>query len=510
MTVRQSEQNSSMTVDVELIDLRVEEILQAIGRKTSTTSSAAYDTAWIARIAPDYPGHGFESALPWLRAHQHSDGSWGGDLVHYHDRIVSTLSALIALRCVGQGYEDEQRLRAGENFLWRENGRMNHDANDTVGFPVLAVALSNEAYRYELDVPRDLYRDVAKIEKKLNMLAYDPTKWRDTTLIYSLEALLTYLPPDGTFNFAEDDGCVGMSPAAAAATLLNPQTYNATTVTYLQQVMEAQGDGGAPTLKPMDLFETLWSLYHLWLAKAFTPDHPEVRRILDFLASVWSDENGVAFSRQFRIPDLDDTAVAFSLLRWGGYPVSANVFATYELDKHFCCYPGELDSSLSANIRMLGALQFDKGHPKYEAWTRKITATLRAYDLNGYFWFDKWHMSPYYLTTTAIWSLHGVVDDLLPQRVKWILRTQNADGGWGYYGRSTTEETSYCLQALIFWSQNVEIVDSAIIHAAGSYLLKHMDGRVPTLWIGKALYSPRHIADATIAMALHSYLEYTR
>lgn len=499
-----------MKLDLELIDLRIEEILQAIGRGTSTTSSAAYDTAWIARIAPQFPGRGFESALPWLREHQHPDGSWGGKTLHYHDRIVSTLSALIALRHVGDSNGDHQRIRAGENYLWRENGRLNHDANDTIGFPVLAVALTNEAQRFDLDVPRDLYRDVAKIEKKLNMLAFDPTKWRNTTLIYSLEALLAYLPPDGTYNFAEPDGCVGFSPAAAAATLLNPQTYNEKTVDYLEEVMAIQGDGGAPTIKPMDLAETLWSLYHLWLADAITPDHPEVRRSLDFLAKAWSDENGVGFSHQFTVPDLDDTAVAFTLLRWGGYPVSADVFAAYEREKHFCCYPGELDASLSANIRMLAALQFHREHPKYEEWTRKITATLRSYDLNGYFWFDKWHMSPYYLTTTAIWSLQGIVDDLLPPRIKWIIRTQNSDGGWGYYGKSNTEETAYCLQALLFWNETVEPVDPNVIHAAGKFLLEHRNEDVPALWIGKSLYSARYIAAATQAMALHSYMKYTR
>ena len=66
----------------------------------------------------------------------------------------------------------------------------------------------NEAMKLGLDVPRDLYRDVAKIEKKLNMLAFNPQAWRQTTLIYSLEALLTYLPADGYFDFAEADGCV--------------------------------------------------------------------------------------------------------------------------------------------------------------------------------------------------------------------------------------------------------------------------------------------------------------
>src|SRR5215207_4850918 len=172
-----------MKFGYDIIDTSIQEVLVSLARNTSVSSSAAYDTAWVARIARQFPGHGFESALPWLRRNQHADGSWGGEVLHYHDRIISTLSSIIALHEVGEGYEDEQRLRAGENFLWRENGRLNHDSNDTIGFPVLAVALVNEAMKLGLDVPRDLYRDVAKIEKKLNMLAHNPQAWRQTTLI---------------------------------------------------------------------------------------------------------------------------------------------------------------------------------------------------------------------------------------------------------------------------------------------------------------------------------------
>src|SRR5262245_39099554 len=113
-----------MNLGYDIIDASIQDVLVSLARKTSMSSSSAYDTAWIARLAPDFPGRDFESALPWLRRHQHADGSWGGDILHYHDRIISTLSSIIALHTVGKGYEDEQRIRAGENFLWRENGRL--------------------------------------------------------------------------------------------------------------------------------------------------------------------------------------------------------------------------------------------------------------------------------------------------------------------------------------------------------------------------------------------------
>ncbi|MBI1280656.1 MAG: hypothetical protein GC179_21210 [Anaerolineaceae bacterium] len=488
------------------LDSDIAQLLRSLKRNTSSMQSVAYDTSWIARLSPHYPGQGFDEALPWLRRRQHSDGSWGGEILHYHDRVISTLAAMIALHTTDHGESDERRVRQGAAFLWRENGRLHHDANDTIGFPILAFSLVSEALELGLDVPRDLYQDAVKIEKKLNMLGHNPQSWRYTTLVVSLEALRSYIPDDA--DFIEANGSVGTSPAATAAALL--KRHDDRSVHYLQQVVTDQGDGGAPFVKPFDIFEALWTLNHLRLAEAITPTNPEVRRILDFVWSMWSPEKGLSYSPYFPVTDLDDTAVAFGLLRWGGYDVNADVFKPYEHEQHFCCYPGELDQSLSVNIRLLAALQTDRTYHQFDAWTQKISAMLRRSDLTGYFWFDKWHISPYYLTSTAISSLYGVVDDLLPSRIKWILQTQREDGGWGYYHQSTIEETAYCLHALLFWDQHAsERVDPASIHAAADYLMKHYQNlQYPPLWIGKSLYTPRHVVRSAVLAALYSYREY--
>jgi len=57
----------------------------------------AYDTAWVARLANDSGKPLFPESIKWLIAHQKEDGSWGGDVEYYHDRVVSTLSSLLAL-----------------------------------------------------------------------------------------------------------------------------------------------------------------------------------------------------------------------------------------------------------------------------------------------------------------------------------------------------------------------------------------------------------------------------
>lgn len=491
----------------EKIDHNIKEILTSLGRDASAMDSVAYDTAWVARLAAHFSGQDFERALAWLRRHQHADGSWGGRIMHYHDRVISTLSAIVALHLADQNAEDAERVRAGETFLWRECGRMNHDANDTGGFPVLTLALTREALQLGLDIPHNLYSDVAKIEKKLNMLGLVPQTWRDTTLALSIEALHEYVTDYAAF--VDEDGSVMASPSSTASVLIYGQTNDSRSLRYVQDAAARQGDGGAPFVAPFDIYESAWTLNHLRLAGAIQPDDPEVRRILDFLWDMWSPQHGVAFTSRQVVRDLDDTAVAFTMLRWGGYPVSADVFAAYEDERHFRCWSNELDPSLSVNIRTIAALQTETQHKDFERWNLKIAAMLRRYDLHGYFWFDKWHISPYYLTATAVWSLHGVVDDLLPLRIRWILKTQRPDGGWGYYSQSTAEETAYCLQALLLWDRKVERIDPAYINAAGRFLTDHLDDtHYPEMWIGKSLYMPRHLVRSAMLMALHSYRDY--
>jgi halimadienyl-diphosphate synthase len=490
----------------EKLDTDIVHLLTCLKPDSSSMDSVAYDTAWVARLSPQFPKQGFDEALPWLRHHQHPDGSWGSEVLHYHDRIISTLSAMIALHNAGRSVDDERRIRQGAAFLWRENGRLHHDANDTIGFPILAYSLVNEAVDLGLDIPRDLYQDVAKIEKKLNMLGSNPHMWRYTTLAVSLEALRSFIPDDA--NFIEANGSVGTSPAATVASLL--KNHDDRAVRYLQQVVAEQNDGGAPFVKPIDIFEALWTLNHLRLANAITPDNPDVRRILDFVWSNWSPEKGLSYSPYFPVTDLDDTAVAFGLLRWAGYAVNADVFKPYEHDQHFCCYPGELDQSLSVNIRLIAALQMDRQYQHFDNWTQKISAMLRRFDLTGYFWFDKWHVSPYYLTATAVWSLHGIVDDLLPSRIKWMLHTQRDDGGWGYYNHSTVEETAYCLHALLYWDEHTtERIDPNILESAAQYLTDRFDDtHYPAMWIGKSLYTPRNVVRSAVLSALYSYREH--
>jgi hypothetical protein len=270
-----------------------------------------------------------------------------------------------------------------------------------------------------------------------------------------------------------------------------------------------QEDGGVPAIADIDNFEIAWVLYQLQAVGAIQRDMPDVKRLLDRLWEYWHPEQGLSFSTLFQARDLDLTACGFVVLRWGGYPVSADVFEYYEMEDHFCTYPQETNPSASVHLRLLTALQSCPEHPKQPAWRQKALNALRAYDQNGSYWWDKWHVSPYYASNLAIRAMYRLDSELSASRVKWILKTQNDDGGWGYLDQSTPEETAYCLDALLLWDRMVEVIDPVVITQAAEFLSSHSGDKDYTpLWIVKSLYAPQNIVKATIWSALYQYMEW--
>lgn len=463
----------------------------------------AYDTAWAARLVKRYPNCGFENSLEWLRRNQYDDGTWGASLLHYHDRFASTLASIVALREVGSGGRDERRVKRGEAALWKIVSRLGRDDSDTVGFPVIAASLAQDASELGLDVPRPPIRYAAAYKHKVDKLLSQPKRdWRTNALSFSLEGLWRAI---GEADEAlEANHSVASSPAATAAFLFTH--YDQGALDYLISIQEQ--DGSIPGLAPVDIFDIVWSLSNLMYVSAVQPDNPLVRRLLDFLWERWSPTTGLYYSSYFRVPDLDITSASFILLRWGGYPVSGDCFEYFEMDDHFCTYREESNPSPAAHLRLLMALKTCPEHPKQSIWMHKVLTALRRFDANGSFWWDKWHASPYYVSDLAIHALYDVDKELARSRAKWIMRTQNDDGGWGYLDQSTPEETAYALDALLLWSQHVEHVESELMTNAAEFLRKNEGNREYTpLWISKGLYTPNNIVKSILLSAMYQYME---
>ena len=492
-------------IALESRDLVVAEIQKLLGELgQGRTDGTAYDTAWGARLAAYYPGHGFEEAIEWLRRNQREDGSWGAPLTHYHDRYISTLAAVIALTEVGTHPRDKRRVKRGENALWKLVGRLGRDDSDTVGFPILAAALGKEAEALGLDVPNAPIRYAIGYKNNAESLLQQPKRhWQNTTITFSFEALRHAAREED--EVLENNFSVSMSPSATAAYLMHKRSDAA--LSYLAEVRRQIGLGALPAVWPIDTFEIAWALSHLRTAGAVEPHDPHVRRVLSFLYEAWSHESGISMSSQWRVPDIDDTAACYSALYWGGYPVRLEVLDVYETEDHFACYPGETNPSLSAHVRLLSALRMQADDARTQDRIRKVVNVLYRLDENGSFWWDKWHASPYYVSSFALSALRGIADDLAHSRLKWIIRTQNDDGGWGYLGQSTAEETAYCLQALLQWDRNVYRLDASRLDAAAVFLQEHLNSpRFQPLWIGKSLYTPYYPVKAAILSALYEYV----
>ena len=491
----------SVAIKNEVLAQEIEQLLQSMG--SGPVSATAYDTAWVARLAAHYPQSGFDASLEWLRRSQSIDGTWGAPLVQYHDRYVSTLAAIVALQEAGRDVRDQRRVKRGADALWRLIGKLGQDDADTVGFPVVSTALTQDAIALGLDVPQPPIRFAVPYQRKVNALLAQPKRdWRASPLIFSLEALRAGLGAGD--QVLEANHSVAASPSATAGFLLVRSDDRA--LSYLTAVSSNGSHGGAPALSPIDVFDIAWGLTHLFRAGAIEWGHPQVRRALDHLWAMWSPVAGVGTSSFLPVPDIDDTAACFAVLRLAGYPVSPTVFEHYEADEHFLCFHGETNPSVSAHVRFLSALRLCEDYPHYSEWMAKVLNVLKRFDENGSFWWDKWHASPYYVTGAALIALQGLDDDLAASRLKWILHTQNDDGGWGYLGQSTLEETAYCLEALLFWDGMVASIDPAVLDAAAQFLGDNLD-HLPylPLWIGKSLYTPYVPVKAAVLGALFAY-----
>src|ERR1700732_2448191 len=90
-------------------------------------SAAAYDTAFVARLRqPDDPkAMADPQTLGWLLRSQNDDGSLGPTLPIPKDKLVSTLSALVALADLPQPLQDGLVHRARTKalrFLYEDTG----------------------------------------------------------------------------------------------------------------------------------------------------------------------------------------------------------------------------------------------------------------------------------------------------------------------------------------------------------------------------------------------------
>ncbi len=471
-------------------------------------SSLPYDTAWVARLGEvDYSLS--NHALAWLSDSQLPDGSWGAQTpYYYHDRVISTLAAMLALMRRGRRSHDrvqiENGLAALERMTQGATQGLRADPNgSTVGFEMIIPTLVEEAETLGI-IKQQKDRILGKLStlrsKKLELLRGLKIS-RDVTLAFSSEMAGT----DGTHildidNLQEVNGSIGNSPSATAYYALSLRPGDTKALDYLRKSMDE--GGGAPNVAPFDIFEPAWVLWNLSLLGLPTAEIGALcKPHLDKLLANWQPGIGIGHASEYTPRDSDDTALVYELLTRFGYQVDIQSVLAYEESTHFRCFALEANPSTSANIHILGALKaagFGRDHPAVV----KVINFLRANRVDGRFWFDKWHASPYYPTAHTIAAACHLDIDLCLGAVDWILSTQGQDGGWGYYNMPTAEETAYCLQALLLWDRAGGKGTLQAIEKGAAWLVEHQQPPYPPLWIGKGLYSPQYVVQSAILSVL--------
>lgn len=481
------------------LTLEIKHLLLTMGAGTEISASA-YDTAWIARLKPVDETLS-ATALTWLRENQLPDGSWGAvHPVYFHDRVICTLSALIALAMYGDA-NDRKRIANGRQALEKWWGGLQHDlSGETIAFEMLVPTLLEEAHRTHLSFglehgPLDKLRQGR--DRKLSQFAKRLIN-RHVTLTHSSEMLgadgLHLLDQE---NLLEPNGSVGHSPAATASYLLHQPDREAARA-YLHHAMK---EGSVPPVTPIDVFERGWVLWNLALTSA-SQDH-EIHKLigphLDFLEAFWHPEQGIGFASAYAAKDADGTSVVQRVLTHYGRATSIDPVLYYEEDQYFRCFSLEANYSTSANIHVLDSL-LHAGLVDKQA-TQKVLAFLTNVQHPAGFWSDKWHASPYYTTSHAMIALSRLAHPSVKAGIHWMLSTQNKEGAWGFY-LPTAEETAYSLSALAVCKMNGYPIPKKAIQRGATWLLQHVDPPYPPLWIGKCLYTPINVIRATILSAL--------
>lgn len=321
-------------------------------------SMSPYDTAWVARVPALDGSHGpqFHRSLQWIIDNQLPDGDWGEpSLFLGYDRVCNTLACVIALKTWGVGAQNVER---GIQFLQSNIYKMEEDdANHMpIGFEIVFPAMMEDAKALGLDLPYDatiLQQISAEREKKMKKIPMAMVYKYPTTLLHSLEGLHREVDWNKLLQLQSENGSFLYSPASTACALM--YTKDVKCFDYLNQLL-IKFDHACPNVYPVDLFERLWMvdrLQRLGISRYF---EREIRDCLQYVYRYWKD-CGIGWASNSSVQDVDDTAMAFRLLRTHGFDVKEDCFRQFFKDGEFFCFAGQSSQAVTGMFNLSRASQ---------------------------------------------------------------------------------------------------------------------------------------------------------
>ncbi|KAL5580006.1 hypothetical protein UlMin_012448 [Ulmus minor] len=318
---------------------------------------SAYDTAWVA-LVEDVNGSGspqFPTSLQWIANNQLQDGSWGDSkFFSLHDRLINTLACIIALKTWNIHLEKCQK---GMTFF-KENLSKLEDENDEhmpIGFEVAFPSLLEIARNRNLEIPHDspvLQQIYTKRNFKLSKIPMEILQSVPTTLLHSMEGMKG-LDWKKLLKLQSQNGSFMFSPSSTAFAFMETKDENC--LRYLTKTVH-KFNGGVPAAYPVDLFEHIWvvdRLQRLGISRYF---EQEIEECIDYTRRYWTDK-GICWARNSNVQDIDDTAMAFRLLRVHGYMVSPDVFRHFKKGDEFVCFAGQSTQAVTGMFNLYRASQ---------------------------------------------------------------------------------------------------------------------------------------------------------
>src|SRR3989344_9427907 len=351
-----------MRLSKEQLIQKIKQTLKQVG--TSQMSQSPYDLGWLLRLPagrhglpdpknpkkPRYP-----QIIFWLEKLQHKDGSWGGAIPFAHDRVISTLSVIAGLSRWPLDKIWRGRIAKAIKAVEINSKKLLKEPEATVAFELLFPKLLNDCEKagVKIKIPARVLNYYSKLKKeKLSKLPIEAAANQPTTLLHALEVLDENIDLRQFKQFQFSSGSFGSSPAATAYLVYNNIDNDKRGNAYLNSLIK---NGLVPTMTPLEIFEQAWCLFPFVLFGLDKLFKNELRPLFSYLNKSWT-EKGVGPSREFIIPDLDDTAMVFYLLAKNNKPRDAKVFKRFETPDGFMCFPGERSGSASYYAHLYLAL----------------------------------------------------------------------------------------------------------------------------------------------------------
>jgi len=487
-------------------------LVQDLQKLDGRMGPSPYDTAWMARVPSDNgSGARWPELIDWLIGHQWPDGSWGGEIAYYHDRIICTLAAIIALEESGTDRQAKDAIKRGERYIWHNLHRLQNDPFELVGFELILPTLLIDALDLGLDVPQHTCGYGRIRREKLALIPPTMLYSPQLTTVHSLEFLGKDGDPDQLRQAMSVNGSVGNSPATTSYYLLR-YGMDDRAIGYLDGML-AQNKH-AVSLYPCHIYHLTWVLHSLSFCceplSSFVDDS-----VWDTLLSNLSDK-GIGLDPTFGIEDCDITSVTLRMLAEVGHQVDSMVLMRFQVPEKriFRTYDYERNASIGTNVHALEALEMFPEFPGRNEIQNRVLTYLLANRVFDTFWVDKWHTSPFYATTHVLVGICRAAPEFLDEcqrTVDWLVHTQREDGSWGFFDRGTMEETAYVMIALLHYYQyRPTLVGRRVLKKGARFLSQGRENRshsfwYPRLYIEKCLYTPQEIVHATVLAAMILY-----